>query len=164
MPVKVVVKGDTSGDYELFADIAHKNRVFDEEVLDMVDPENRLLYSIPLPKIRYIQILDQAVDMPKYAGDNRSILVTVEGNVTDIAFQCDRVVPERIINKLTLDLYIYMGLDEKTKNDKWFKELSIPFENIKHINYNYIPQESDEGQEFEQQSKTKTSYRKKLQQ
>lgn len=143
MAVKVVVKGDKGGDYELIAFDGRKNRIYDHEVLEMFDDNNNILYSVPLSRIRYLQIInDESLQLPQYAGDNRNIVVTIEGGESgDLTIQCDRISLDRFINDIVIDLHTYMGMDPQTKEDMWFREFSVPFVNIKFINYNNIPEE-----------------------
>lgn len=168
MAIKVVVKGDKGGDYELIAFDGRKSRIYDHEVLEMFDENNYILYSVPLSQIRYLQTIDnENLELPQFAGENRNVVITIGGEAGDLTIQCDRITVDRFINDAIIDLHTYLGLNPQTKEDMWFKEFSIPFTNIKFINYNNVPADiSEDVPEVASEPTTEKktpSYRRNLQ-
>lgn len=141
MPVQVQVKGPQNGeDFLLFGQDAFPERVFDTEVLDIVDSERRMLYRVPLTQVRFIQPLaNPEQPIPQYAGDNRRIRLHIVGDAEgDFQSIGDRLDVTRFINAPMATLLGFMGINEQTKQPDFSREVSVPVENIRYIDFNFI--------------------------
>lgn len=142
MAVKVIVCGDNSGDYEFIVATADKKRLFNEEILELLDEDGVLLYTVPVHALRLIQILPENVEDPvkpqKFQPDNSITSVCIKnagGN--DAQIECTVVNGNRFINETVIETLNFLGKDNNG-NEKWFNEFIIPLKQIKFINHNHI--------------------------
>lgn len=140
MAIKVIVKGDSSGDYEFIVKAFRKERCFNEEILELLDSSGNLLYTIPTSSLNLIQYIqdESQVQMQEFVDGEYITQLCVENGVSDIAIDCTRVNADRFINLPVIEAYQYLGIDNATKQEKWFKEFSIPLSKIKFINHNFV--------------------------
>lgn len=142
MAVKVIVCGDNSGDYEFVVATVDKKRLFNEEILELLDEEGVLLYTVPVHSLRLIQILPEDIEDPvkpqKFQPNNSITSVCINnagGN--DAQIECTRVNGARFINETVIETLNFLGTDNQG-NEKWFNEFVIPLKQIKFINHNHV--------------------------
>lgn len=138
MAVKVIVCGDSNGDYEFIVATAEKRRLFNEETLELLDVDGNLLYTVPMHSLRLIQIIpDGEVEPKKFQLDNSIMAVCLNNANSDAIVECTRASSERFVNEIVIETFNYLGRDEKGV-ENWFKEFIIPFKQIKYIDHNFI--------------------------
>jgi len=141
MPVKIHVKGDRKGDYELVAHSAQETRIHNHEVFDMFDAYGNVMYTVPIARIRLMQLnVDKTEGVPLFEGPNRKCSVVMEGNSSspdeggDLEIECDRVSTIRIYNEVMVDCSY--RVNKGVGGDSWNREFLIPLANIRYIDYN----------------------------
>lgn len=141
MAVKVIVRGDSSGDYEfLVKNIRFERCCYAEEIIELLDSSNNLLYTVPVSSLVLLQHIneDENTKLQEFVDGDYITQLCFDNNLSDASIECTRVNAEKIMDLTVIDAYQYLGKDEKTKQDKWFKEFSIPISRIKFINHNYL--------------------------
>ena len=147
MAIKVLVKGDNSGDYEFNVSSYRKERCFNEEIIELLDSNGNLLYTVPASSLILIQYFpdDSGVELQEFVDGEYITQLCVDNNSSDIAIDCTRVSAERLINIPIIEAYQFLGIDQKTKQEKWFKEFTIPLSKVKFINHNFLIKTSENG-------------------
>lgn len=146
MAVKVIVCGDGNGDYEFLVATVNRKRLFNEEILELVDMEGNLLYTVPLHSLRLMQLFplgsEQDALVQKYQIDNSITSVCFDnGNNTDAIVECTTANGERFVNEVIIETNNYLGTTPDGK-ETWAKEFMIPFKHVKFINHNHIVEDS----------------------
>lgn len=141
MALRVLVKGDCGGDYELFSHDAHKKRINDTEILEMYDIQGNLLYIVPVfNMILFEDVEDNAQHLPIVSKKKYNTVVHVgyDRNVEDILIECDKITNDRFINSTLIQTHSFKGVEERTNNEIWVRTHTIPIENIRFINFRNV--------------------------
>ena len=141
MAVKVIVRGDSSGDYEfLVKSIRYERCCYEVEIVELLDSNNNLLYTIPVSSLVLVQFIqdDENLKLQEFVDGDFITQLCFDNNLSDASIECTRVNADKIMDLTVIEAYQYLGIDEKTKQDKWFKEFIVPISRIKFINHNFL--------------------------
>ena len=141
MAVKVIVRGDSSGDYEfLVKSIRYERCCYEEEIIELLDSNNNLLYTVPFSSLVLVQFVedDENQKLQEFVDGDFITQLCFDNNLSDASIECTRVNAEKILNTTVIEAYQFLGIDEKTKQEKWFNEFTLPISRVKFINHNYL--------------------------
>lgn len=146
MAVKVIVCGDGNGDYEFLVATVNRKRLFNEEILELLDNEGNLLYTVPIHSLRLMQLFpidsEQNDLVQKYQFDNSITSICFDnGNGNDAIVECTTANSDRFVNEVIIETNNYLGTTPDGK-ETWSKEFIIPLKHVKFINHNHIVEDS----------------------
>lgn len=149
MAVKVIARGDSSGDYEFVVKAIRMNRCcFDEQIVELLDSENNLLYTVPYSSLVLIQYIqdEENVNLQEFVDGEYVTQVCFDNNLSDATIECTRVNANKVLNETMIEAHQFLGADQKTQQEIWFQEFALPISKVKFINHNFIinPKENPE--------------------
>lgn len=140
MPVQIQVKGPQNGlDFILTGHDARIERVQSEkEIVLVLDVDGNVIYSVPLPNVRLIQPVAKATQpVPRHVGQTARVQVHIIGDSEgDFQQVCDNVIYPKPFYTLMADLFNVTA--EGNGQPVPSRVLSVPFDNIRYIDFNYI--------------------------
>lgn len=165
MAVKIRVKNHNEGDFELVGQDMIKDRILGESVGRVVDKDGVDLYIIPFRQIRFIHVMpDNSVEVPRSVGQKRGIAVHMEGDTNgDIKADCNHVNYDidKFFDKFMVNLVTFTKFDDKGNVTESVRDVSIPFENVRYIDFN-LPLEVGEGKKAPTSEKQKKTSQEKV--
>ena len=150
MAVKVIVRGDSSGDYEfLVKSVRYERCCYDDQILELLDSENNLLYTVPLSSLVLIQHIQDSEDLKlqEFVDDDYITQICFDNNTSDATIECTRVNADKAMKDTMIEAIQFLGIDKKTKQEQWFNEFTIPLNRIKFINHNFLINVKEEEDE-----------------
>ena len=141
MAVKVIVKGDSSGNYEfLVKNIRFERCCYDEQIVELLDSEGNLLYTVPQESVILIQYIqdDANLKLQEFVHGDYITQICFDNNLSDATIDCTRVNAEKIMDSTVIDVFQYLGINKENNQEIWFKEFTIPIKKLKFINHNYL--------------------------
>lgn len=138
MAVQVQVKGQDL-DFVLMGADARHERIFhgEDEMLTIVDVDNKPLYLVPIKNIRLIQpVSETEYPIPRHVGNQAVMMIHIKGDQDgEFNLRGIRIDYSKPVNTLMANVY-----DISSNGEKQVYVGGIPFENIRYIDMNFLGQ------------------------
>lgn len=135
--IKVIIKGDSEGDYVVYASEGLKARIHDTEMLNLLDVNGAVIYEIPFSRIRLMEdVNDPTIEVPVFNREKCLINVVIEGPMNrDISKVCQRVSTNRFFTSMTIEGFNFLGLKDGTSEEMWERTFLTALDNIVMISH-----------------------------